>query len=328
LKHLYFIEWFVILNLGVIALVTRDAPLQPPPLRWVVPFIVAMAIQAACGIAVRCVVALARRERAYLHIIRRPAWIGDTVRLVLANAFVVYTYGWIKIFMPIVNPRLFDQELWDLDRILLAGLSPTVLLLDMFGNPLVLKAFDWSYAYIFLASTVVASAYFLSEPSRRVRVAFANGNAALWLTGAWLYVLFPSLGPAFRFPEVWFAYENGLRRTQAIQALLMRNYQNVLQAMRGEPHGEIQIVFGIAAFPSLHVAFQTYVFLWMRKLWTSGEVLFGIFALVIFLGSMITGWHYLIDGLAGIALALLWWWVFWRRAGLERWLAVRASTRV
>ena len=61
---------------------------------------------------------------------------------------------------------------------------------------------------------------------------------------------------------------------------------------------------GIAAFPSLHVGFQTYVFLWMRRLWTSGEVLFGIFVVVIFLGSMITGWHYFIDGVAGAALAL------------------------
>jgi hypothetical protein len=98
--------------------------------------------------------------------------------------------------------------------------------------------------------------------------------------------------------------------------------------MRGEPHGGIQIVLGIAAFPSLHVAFQTYVFLWMRRLWTSGEVLFGIFALVILLGSMITGWHYLIDGLAGIALAVLWWGIFWRRAEVSRWLSLRGRGRL
>ena len=68
--------------------------------------------------------------------------------------------------------------------------------------------------------------------------------------------------------------------------------------------GGTSIVLGIGAFPSLHVAAQMYVFLWMRRLWTSGEVLFGIFVVVIFLGSMITGWHYFIDGVAGVALAL------------------------
>jgi membrane-associated phospholipid phosphatase len=49
-------------------------------------------------------------------------------------------------------------------------------------------------------------------------------------------------------------------------------------------------------------------------------VLFGIFAAAIFLGSMITGWHYLVDGLAGFVLALLCWWVFWRRARMTRFL--------
>ena len=43
-----------------------------------------------------------------------------------------------------------------------------------------------------------------------------------------------------------------------------------------------------------------YVFLWLRRLWTWGQVMFGFFVLAILLGSMVTGWHYLIDGLAGI----------------------------
>jgi len=119
-------------------------------------------------------------------------------------------------------------------------------------------------------------------------------------------MLLPSLGPALRFPDVWFAHAETLRITQGLQAVLMRNYQNVLRAWNGETITEpIRIVFGIGAFPSLHVAFQAYVFFWARRVWRGGQVVFGIFAFVIFLGSMITGWHYLIDSLAGLLMAYL-----------------------
>jgi hypothetical protein len=38
---------------------------------------------------------------------------------------------------------------------------------------------------------------------------------------------------------------------------------------------------------------------------------------------MITGWHYLIDGLAGIAMAVVCFTLFWRRGGLKRFLELR-----
>jgi len=78
----------------------------------------------------------------------------------------------------------------------------------------------------------------------------------------------------------------------------------VLRAVSGQASQSISILFGIGAFPSMHVAYQTFVFLWMRRLWTWGEVIFAIFVVAIFLGSLITGWHYLIDAIAGVVLAL------------------------
>ena len=320
MRRLFFVELFAVANLIVIALLTRGSRLEAPSIVWFFSFLATFAIQALAGVGVRALVAVIRRDRAYFRVIRKRAWIVDTLRLVVMSALVVYVYGWVKLFIPVLHPRLFDAELWELDRMLFFGMAPTVFFLDLFGNSTFLRAIDWSYAWIFIASTIVASAYFLSHPSRRLRVAFANGNGLLWIAGAWLYVLLPSLGPAYRFSDIWFAYDDALRRTQYLQSMLMRNYQDVLRAARGEPHGPISIVFGIAGFPSLHVAFQFFVFLWMRRLWTSGEVLFGIFAAAIFLGSMITGWHYLVDSLAGVLLALACYAIFWRRARMSRWL--------
>lgn len=308
MRRPYFFEIFAVANLIVIALVAyASLRIVGSPLGHLLAFTLGIGAQALAGIAVRSIVALVRRDRSYFKVIRSRVWIADTLRLVVFGAMVIVVYGWIKLVVPIYHPRLFDPELWELDRALFFGAAPTTFFLDLFGARWFLRLIDWTYANIFFASASIAYAWVLSHPERRIRIAFANGNALLWITGAWLYMLVPSLGPALRFPDVWFAHAETLRLTQGLQAVLMRNYQNVLRVWNGgaaatEP---IRLVLGIGAFPSLHVAFQMYVFLWTRRVWRAGQVLFGIFVFVIFLGSMITGWHYLIDSLAGLVMAYL-----------------------
>lgn len=327
MRRLYFFEVFALANLGAIALLAYGTlPILGSPLTHILTFASGLVSNVLLGVGVRALIAFVRRDRTYLRIIRTREWLIDTARLVLAGGVVITTYGWIKLVLPIVHPRLFDEELWKVDQLLFFGFSPTIFFVDLFDAGSFLRIIDQAYANVFFASTLLAFSYFLSEPSRRVRIAFANGNAVLWIAGAWLYMLFPSIGPAYRFPDVWLAHAESLRITHRMQVVLMRNFQNVIRAAHGEAVTEpVRIVFGVAAFPSLHVGFQTYVFLWMRRLWTSGQVLFGIFAFTILLGSMITGWHYLVDGLAGMALAYLCFRIFWRRSRLDRWVELRKA---
>jgi hypothetical protein len=310
----YFFELFTLVNLAVITAVTtaRGFEVLPTLIQSVRASWLALIGEVILGVGIRALVAAARGQgRDYLRRIGTPGWLTDTLRLVVFTIVMVHTYGWIKLTVPVLHPRLFDAELWNLDQHLLFGYSPTVFLLTVFRP--ILPAFDWSYANIFFASLVIAFSYFLSMPERRLRVGFANGNTAMWITGAWLYLALPSIGPAYHFPDVWFEYNRLLPVTQQIQIMLMRNYQAMMRMAQGSNEA-IVIIYGVAAFPSLHVAFQTYTFLWMRKLWRYGEIVFGIFLGVIFLGSMVTGWHYLIDGVAGIALAALCYWGVRRRA--------------
>jgi hypothetical protein len=320
----YFHELFIAVNLLAIHLMFRrdgNAVLATLP-ATLIAVGAALALQAAGGVVVRLIIAAgAGKARAYLQVIRSPGWLTDTFRLILAGSAMTHVYGWIKVTVPLFHTRRFDQELWNLDRTLLFGHSPSVFFLDVFSNPKALETIDWSYAMVFICSMTLAFGFFLSSPSRRLRVAFTNGNAWLWIVGAWLYLLIPSLGPAYSFPEIWLAYSESLGRTQSLQALLMRNYQNVLKVRT--TGGDVSILFGIAAFPSLHVAFQTYVFLWMRKLWRHGEFVFGVFLFIIFLGSMITGWHYLVDGISGIVLAVFAYALAARAFRIQPWLRIR-----
>ncbi len=305
MKRPYFFEIIIVLNFLLIQLllwrITR-APLATMA-RVLAMLIPVFVIQALIGIAIRIAVA-GHQRREYVDAVRSTEWIVDTARIVVFSALSVHTYGWIKISIPLIHPRLFDRELWNLDQAMFFGHSPDIFLLDLFSNRMVLRFFDWTYANVFILSINVASIFFLSAASRRLRIAFTNSNTLMWLVGAWLYVLTPSLGPAYRFPQVWLPLSATLANTQELQRILMTNYQMVLRFARGV-NQPVNILYGIAAFPSLHVAFEVLVYLWVRRVWRLGAVLFVVFTGIIFLGSVVTGWHYLIDSIAGVVLAMI-----------------------
>lgn len=326
----YLFEILTVANFLVIFILVEPAnPIVltslPATLRSFIP---TLAGYAAIGVAVRAVIAWFRGELpAYWRIIRSPGWLVDSARLIVFGALMVHTYFWIKLVVPLLHPVLYDQQLWNLDRGLFFGYSPNVLFLNLFANRTVLNTIDWSYARIFFVSMTIAFVFFLSAPSRRLRAAFSNGNTLLWMIGAWLYMLIPSLGPAFRFPDAWLPFMYGLDMTQSFQGALIRNYQAVLRLPQGGSLRNVQLMFGVAAFPSLHVAFQTFVFLWMRRVWIYGEIVFGIFTLVILIGSVVTGWHYLIDGIAGIAMAVLCYIAGATTWRMREWLRLRTAIR-
>ncbi len=297
MKRPYFFEIFTIVNFAALDIALLR--ITPAPLTTLghslVTLLPLFLIQTAIGVAIRAM----WRRRDYLRAIWSAEWLADTARLVVFSALSVHTYGWIKLAIPLMHPHLFDQTLWNVDRALFFGHSPNIFVLDLFSRPAALLGFfDWTYANVFVASINIASIVFLSAPQRRLRIGFMNSNTLMWIAGAWLYVLVPSLGPAYRFPEVWLPLAAMLAHTQGLQHILMTNYQHVLRDRAGN------ILFGIAAFPSLHVAFEVLVYLWMRRVSRVGTIAFAVFAILIFLGSVITGWHYLIDSIAGVALAL------------------------
>ena len=84
---------------------------------------------------------------------------------------------------------------------------------------------------------------------------------------------------------------------------------------------------GIAAMPSLHVAVAAMCFLacydYARSAWLKWAA--GLFALTIFVGSVHLGWHYVSDGIVGMALVTLVWWATGR---FVDWLDARDQARL
>lgn len=303
----YFFEIFTVVNLLLLLLALGSLrPITLQPMMAVIPAsIIGFLLQALIGISIRLAFAARRgAARELLATYRSKGWITDTLRLAFFVGICVHVYGWIKLTTPLMHPHRFDQQLWNLDRLLCFGYEPNLFLLTLFSSPPVLRVIDWTYGYIFLASLNIIGIFIASAPDRRLRVCFMNSISMLWLVGAWLYVAVPAVGPAYRFPGVWLPLAPLLAETQHLQHLLMTNYLAVLAWRRGSQQ-PVNLLYGVATFPSLHVASQILAFLWMRRLTKWGGIVFGVFAVFIFIGSIVTGWHYLVDGLAGAALAWL-----------------------
>lgn len=252
----------------------------------------------------------------YLRGCLRRDWWGLTLRIWLAIVLTSHVYIWLKLNVPHLNGRLLDLWVWRMEEQLFFGYSPNRFILELFSQPPVLEAVDWSYVRVFLTG-LYASFYLLPFlPSNRLRVACVTSYALLWTLGGWIHVLLPALGPCYWFPSVWAPYAEWLRNSAASQAALLDNYRE-MTVFRFSGELKINPMYGVAAIPSMHNASQALLAFWAMRLNRMVGLLAWVSVSLLFFGSVITGWHYLVDAVAGILLA---WGVY---AGVRRWCPVR-----
>ncbi len=121
--------------------------------------------------------------------------------------------------------------------------------------------------------------------------------------------LFLSDGPAFYARVTGDESRYGalvaiLARTQdnPFSAYALQNALWVLQQTQSATEGS-----GISAFPSLHVAMATLVCLGLASLDRRLIAYGGPFLVSIFVGSIVLGWHYAVDGYASVLLVSAVW---------------------
>jgi hypothetical protein len=182
------------------------------------------------------------------------------------------------------------------------GYSPNLLFLELFRDPRVLSFVDWSYTRLFFNGLWASLLFFPALPSARLRVAAVTGFVSIWTLGGWLHVLLPVLGPCYVFPGWWKPYAEWLPRTLHSQAALLTNYQS-LALFRHSADLHVNPLWGVAAFPSMHNASQFLLAFWAWRFNRACGWLVLVSALLIFFGSVITGWHYLVDSIAGVLMA-------------------------
>ena len=107
----------------------------------------------------------------------------------------------------------------------------------------------------------------------------------------------------------------GIPGNAAAHGVLWENYQIIQRGIEDGQLYRFNPTRGIAAMPSLHVGVHWMLMLWMRRYARPLFIPFAGATFLTFLGSIITGWHYAVDGYVGILLGQV---SYWAALKLER----------
>ena len=234
-------------------------------------------------------------------------------RFLMVPALFVFlsAFNTIKVLLPDFTELNFDATLSDLDRRLHGG-DPWRMLAAFLGEDwqhLIQALYlpGWTYAVMLLTGYIC-----IAKRAQAVRGQYVTVFLVTWpLLGNVVAALCLSDGPAFYGRITGDAERFGplvemLSRTRdnPFSAYMLQNALWMLQQTQSATEGS-----GISAFPSLHVAMATLVCLGLASL-NPRYALYGVpFLSGVFVGSIVLGWHYAVDGYASVILVCALWFV-------------------
>jgi hypothetical protein len=258
------------------------------------------------GILVRALLAAprgAKRVPARLRALLRPRSLLDLARLLAVLALTSWAYSWLKVALPLLRPDvLFDPGLFRIETALHFGVNPGRLLQGLFPYPALWRVLDGYYG-AFLWTVMAGIAWFAAALSRRDRARFAAGFTFLWISGAWFYWAVPSLGPCYVLKEDYTDVRAAMPGQSATMDLLFAHYGRIRSLHRHPEGADISPYLGVAAMPSLHVGAHAFFMFFARRRSRALFVLFAALTALTFFTSVVSGWHYAIDGYAALVLA-------------------------
>lgn len=233
----------------------------------------------------------------------RTATLAAVAGMMLAGIDMLF-FMWIKPELTALSPFWADRLWADVDNALFLGVDPWRLFA---GVNLTFHA--WAYSFFWAIAIMGTLLWlFVQRPSRQ-RSSSLLSYFALWsIFGPVGQLLGSAAGPIFyrriglgeRFSEL---EANIPEVTQQISGYLW-HFHSV---------GEPAVGAGISAMPSLHIATVAWIYLVFRGQGSRLAPIAALFGLYIFALSVALGWHYAVDGIAGIAGAMVSQWAcgFW-----------------
>jgi hypothetical protein len=251
--------------------------------------------------------------KALSHNILAPQRVSNALHAMMINSLFFIGFVAMKKAIPALNPFDWDQTFMEIDRTLHFGRLPHEWFIPSFGTAEYLFAINMAYNVLwFLGVMACLFWYGFSAKDSFLRQRYLMTYVTTMTLGtAVLGSIFSSVGPCFSAGIVpgidpYDGLMNTLRAANDVYPLWALDTQQALWSSYANGGGDIE---GISAMPSMHVA-TAVLFVLLANATKSAWFKFSTraFAVVIFIGSFVLGWHYAIDGYAGLAVVLFCWW--------------------
>ncbi len=225
----------------------------------------------------------------------------EFLRLLLLLFANLTVYSNIKVHIPFINGLRGDELFQQVDYAMF-GESLILSIESWFANnPGVVQYFTAMYMHDYVWMVVLVFMLYLRRDLFSMRWTVMS-VCFVYIIGILMTVAYPSYGPCFVEPERFQWLHDSL--VGRVQGSLSHFFNRSVDVVRNNGSFETRAFIGIAAFPSLHVAHMAIMLvvalrtvpiyaLWMA--WATTAT---------FIATIGFGWHYAIDGVAGILLAV------------------------
>lgn len=232
-------------------------------------------------------------------------WNRERMVLVVMGLVCFYityvSYRNLKSFLPeAVGLKKYDRELHLLDQALFFGSEPAVVLHNMLGSGITAHFLSTIYLWFLPMVPLGLTAWLIWSRNISFGYWFATSQCLAWSLGTLSYYALPTTGPGFEYPWLYQDLDN-TGTTQLMDALY--NGREAVNWWSGFDTS----VQSVAGFASLHCAITLLVALMaqytIKTRWVHW-VLWANFGVTI-VATLYFGWHYVADDLAGIAIAIV-----------------------
>jgi hypothetical protein len=234
----------------------------------------------------------------------RTHWTRERMTLVglgIVSFYVVYvSYRNLKSFLPeVMGETKYDRELHLMDRALMFGHDPALLLHDLLGTGFMAYFLSFIYLWFLPLVPLALTAWLVWSRNMSYGYWFATSQCIAWTLGTASYYALPTLGPGIAYNWLF----ESLPDTPASQLMESLSYtrQNIIWT------GVDGAVQSVAGFASLHCAITLLVALMIqatvRSQWL--KVVFWVNFAVTVVATIYFGWHYIADDVAGVMIAFI-----------------------
>jgi hypothetical protein len=227
------------------------------------------------------------------------ARLAMTGGVVLAFYATYFAYRNLKSIVPLLRDELFDRRLGDIDRSVFGGRDPAQVLHDLLGTGISAEFLSVIYGLFFVFVPVSVALALVVPRDPRPGLFFVTALSLNWVLAAGSYFLLPSLGPVYAQPENFADLPS--TDVSHLQTALLNQRTDFLHDPAAA--GAAQ---SIGAFASLHVSIFFTAALATLLLGAPRRVCAVVWALLALtvLATLYFGWHYVLDDVAGMLIAI------------------------